>query len=172
MIAHKRSVLQAHKKRAKLLKCPSTVMKQTMKIARLFPLLILVSWVASPLPAVSAEGNVFDRITGFFSEQFKSEASQPPKDWALTACTEASRDAHEFMQKRQAGEPRSDVTRLALDRSQKQSWPASSGLSPDDLYMTIVADAYAEDRAFYFFREGVADDFRDDTFASCLIRFQ
>ena len=134
-------------------------------------LTLLISGYAPTLMA--AEETFFDRLKGFFSDTFESTTSEPPKDWALGACTELSEDAFEVMLARQAGDARSDVTKNALEQAAKRNWPKGAKSTPQKAYMSLVASAYAVDRSWLFFmREGIAEEFRDNTFAKCLSDLQ
>jgi len=134
-------------------------------------LTLLISGYAPAL--VAAEETFFDRLKGFFNDTFESTATEPPKDWALGACTELSEDAFEVMLARQAGDARSDVTKNALEHAAKRNWPKGAKSAPEKAYMALVASAYAVDRSWLFFmREGIAEEFRDNTFAKCLSDLQ
>jgi len=130
-------------------------------------LTLLISCYGPTLKA--AEETFFDRLKGFFSDTFESTTTEPPKDWALGACTELSEDAFEVMLARQAGDARSDVTKNALEQATKRNWPKGAKSTPEKAYMGLVTSAYAVDRSWLFFmREGIAEEFRDNTFAKCL----
>jgi len=134
-------------------------------------LALLISGYAPTLMA--AEETFFDRLKGFFSDTFESTTSEPPKDWALGACTELSEDAFEVMLARQAGDARSDVTKNALEQAAKRNWPKGAKSTPEKAYMSLVTSAYSVDRSWLFFmREGIAEEFRDNTFAKCLSDLQ
>jgi len=122
---------------------------------------------------MAAEVTFFDRLKGFLSDTFDSTAADPPKDWALGACTELSEDAFEVMLARQAGDARSDVTKSALEQAAERNWPQGAKSTPEKAYMGLVARAYAADRSWFFFmRDGIAEEFRDNTFAQCLSDLQ
>ena len=134
-------------------------------------LTLLISGYGPTLKA--AEETFFDRLKGFFSDTFESTTTEPPKDWALGACTELSEDAFEVMLARQAGDARSDVTKNALEQAAMGNWPKGAKSTPEKAYMGLVATAYAVDRSWLFFmREGIAEEFRDNTFAKCLSDLQ
>ena len=136
--------------------------------------LLIALLIGGYAPALmAAEETFFDRLKGFFSDTFESTATEPPKDWALGACTELSEDAFEVMLARQAGDARSDVTKNALEHAAKRNWPKGAKSTPEKAYMGLVASAYAVDRSWLFFmREGIAEEFRDNTFAKCLSDLQ
>ena len=132
--------------------------------------LLIALLIGGYAPALmAAEETFFDRLKGFFSDTFEPTTTEPLKDWALGACTELSEDAFEVMLARQAGDARSDVTKSALEQAAKRNWPKGAKSTPDKAYMGLVASAYAVDRSWLFFmREGIAEEFRDNTFAKCL----
>ena len=136
--------------------------------------LLIALLMGGPAPTLmAAEETFFDRLKGFFSDTFESTTTEPPKDWALGACTELSEDAFEVMLARQAGHARSDVTKNALEQGAKRNWPKGTKSTPEKAYMGLVASAYAVDRSWLFFmREGIAEEFRDNTFAKCLSDLQ
>jgi len=141
------------------------------ELQSLFLIALLIGGYAPALMA--AEVTFFDRLKGFFSDTFESTTSEPPKDWALGACTELSEDAFEVMLARQAGDARSDVTKSALEQAAKRYWPKGAKSTPEKAYMGIVASAYAADRSWLFFmRDSIAEEFRDNTFAQCLSDLQ
>jgi len=46
--------------------------------------LLIALLIGGYAPAlIAAEETFFDRLKGFFSDTFKSTATEPPKDWAL-----------------------------------------------------------------------------------------
>jgi hypothetical protein len=142
----------------------------TRSIRDLRSKLILTLLISGYAPALmAAEETFIDRLKGFFSDTFESTATEPPKDWALGACTELSEDAFEVMLARQAGDSRSAVTKNALEQAAKRNWPKGAKSTPEKAYMGLVASAYEMDRSWLFFmREGIAEEFRDNTFAQCL----
>jgi hypothetical protein len=146
----------------------------TRSIRDLQSRLLIALLIGGYAPALmAAEETFFDRLKGFFSDTFESTTTEPPKDWALGACTELSEDAFEVMLARQAGDARSDVTKSALEQAAKRNWPKGAKSTPDKAYMGLVASAYAVDRSWLFFmREGIAEEFRDNTFAKCLSDLQ
>jgi hypothetical protein len=146
----------------------------TRSIRDLQSRLLIALLIGGYAPALmAAEETFFDRLKGFFSDTFESTTTEPPKDWALGACTELSEDAFEVMLARQAGDARSDVTKSALEQAAKRNWPKGAKSTPDKAYMSLVASAYAVDRSWLFFmREGIAEEFRDNTFAKCLSDLQ
>ena len=146
----------------------------TRSIRDLQSRLLIALLIGGYAPALmAAEETFFDRLKGFFSDTFESTTTEPPKDWALGACTELSEDAFEVMLARQAGDARSDVTKNALEHAAKRNWPKGAKSTPDKAYMGLVASAYAVDRSWLFFmREGIAEEFRDNTFAKCLSDLQ
>ena len=146
----------------------------TRSIRDLRSKLILTLLISGYAPApMAAEETFIDRLKGFFSDTFESTATEPPKDWALGACTELSEDAFEVMLARQAGDARSVVTKNALEQAAKRNWPKGAKSTPEKAYMGLVASAYEMDRSWLFFmREGIAEEFRDNTFAQCLSDLQ
>ena len=146
----------------------------TRSIRDLQSRLLIALLIGGYAPALmAAEETFFDRLKGFFSDTFESTTTEPPKDWALGACTELSEDAFEVMLARQAGDARSDVTKSALEQAAKRNWPKGAKSTPEKAYMGLVASAYAVDRSWLFFmREGIAEEFRDNTFAKCLSDLQ
>ena len=146
----------------------------TRSIRDLQSRLLIALLIGGYAPALmAAEETFFDRLKGFFSDTFESTTTEPPKDWALGACTELSEDAFEVMLARQAGDARSDVTKNALEQAAKRNWPKGAKSAPEKAYMGLVASAYAVDRSWLFFmREGIAEEFRDNTFAKCLSDLQ
>ena len=146
----------------------------TRSIRDLRSKLILTLLISGYAPALmAAEETFIDRLKGFFSDTFESTATEPPKDWALGACTELSEDAFEVMLARQAGDSRSAVTKNALEQAAKRNWPKGAKSTPEKAYMGLVASAYEMDRSWLFFmREGIAEEFRDNTFAQCLSDLQ
>ena len=146
----------------------------TRSIRELQSRLLIALLIGGYAPTLmAAEETFFDRLKGFFSDTFESTATEPPKDWALGACTELSEDAFEVMLARQAGDARSDVTKNALEHAAKRTWPKGAKSTPEKAYMGLVASAYTVDRSWLFFmREGIAEEFRDNTFAQCLSDLQ
>ncbi len=126
----------------------------------------------APWLSIAEEPSVFDKITGFFNERFSSGGSKVPKARSLEACTALSEDAHEVMILRQEGEARSAATRRALEMASRITWPSVAEADAESAYMQLVSQAYAVDRSWFFFmRDRIADEFRDDTFAECLSDF-
>ena len=126
----------------------------------------------APWLSIAEDPSVFDKITAFFSERFSSGGSEVPKARSLETCTALSEDAHELMILRQEGKARSAATRRSLEMAARIVWPSAAKADAESAYMQLVSQAYAVDRSWFFFtRDRIADEFRDDTFAECLSDF-